>query len=58
MAWQPYPMKVKCSKCNTKNIFSPKSDVMLGFPRCKKCQIEVVVIGEASVWDWIRYLKL
>jgi hypothetical protein len=35
MAWKPKPMKIQCHQCKKIGIFAPKSDVILGFPRCK-----------------------
>lgn len=54
MAWKPVPMKVMCPKCKRTEIFAPKSDVIIYFPVCKKCQIQMVVVGKAELLDWVK----
>ena len=54
MAWKPNPMKVQCPQCKATDIFAPKSDVILGFPRCKKCGVQMVVVGQVRVMDWVK----
>ncbi|MDM1019490.1 hypothetical protein QSV37_04075 [Acinetobacter sp. VNK23] len=53
MAWKPKPMQVQCPQCKATDIFAPKSDVILGFPRCRKCGASMVSVGKMSVVDWI-----
>jgi len=54
MAWKPAPMKVMCPKCKRTEIFAPRSDVIIYFPVCKKCQIQMVVVGKAELLDWVK----
>lgn len=54
MAWKPKPMKVICPKCKRTEIFAPKSDVIIFFPVCKKCQIQMVVVEKAESLDWVK----
>ena len=53
MAWKPNPMKVQCPQCKATDIFAPKSDVILGFPRCKKCGVQMVVVGQVDLLGWM-----
>ena len=53
MAWKPKPMKAHCPQCKAMDIFAPKSDVILGFPRCKKCGVQMVVVGQVDLLGWM-----
>ena len=55
MAWKPKPMKIQCHQCKKIGIFAPKSDVILGFPRCKKCGMVMKVVGKVTLLDWVIY---
>ena len=55
MAWKPKPMKIQCPQCKKIGIFAPKSDVILGFPRCVKCGMEMKVVGKVTLLDWVIY---
>ncbi len=50
-------MKVQCPVCQTIGIFAPQRDVIAFFPKCNKCGAEMVVIGKASVVDWVMNPK-
>lgn len=51
MAWKPKPMKTQCHQCKKIGIFAPKSDVILGFPRCVKCGMVMKVVGKVILLD-------
>ena len=55
MAWKPKPMKIQCHQCKKIGIFAPKSDVILGFPRCEKCGMVMKVVGKVTLLDWVIY---
>ena len=57
MAWKPKPMNVQCPQCKKTGIFAPKSDVILGFPRCKKCGTIMQVVGEVTLLNWVKHPK-
>ena len=46
------PMSVQCSQCK-KRFFTPKSDVILGFSRCKKGGTIKQVVGELTLLNWV-----
>lgn len=52
--WKPKPMSVQCSQCK-KRFFTPKSDVILGFSRCKKCGTIMQVVGEVTLLNWVTH---
>ncbi len=54
MAWKPAPMKVMCPKCKRTEIFAPRSDVIIYFTGCKKCQNKMVVVCKEELIDWVR----
>lgn len=48
-------MKIQCHQCKKIGIFAPKSDVILGFPRCVKCGMVMKVVGKVTLLDWVIY---
>ena len=50
-------MNVQCHQCKKTGIFAPKSDVILGFPRCKKCGTIMEVVGEVTLLNWVTHPK-
>lgn len=57
MSVRPQAVKVQCPQCQATDIFMPKSDVIWGFPKCKKCGIVMRVVGQASVVDRVKSPK-
>ena len=57
MAWKPKPMKIQCHQCKKIGIFAPKSDVILGFSRCKKGGTIKQVVGELTLLNWVIHPK-
>ena len=55
MAWKPKPMKIQCHQCKKIGNITPKSDVILGFPRCVKCGMVMKVVGKVTLLDWVIY---
>ena len=53
MAWKPKPMKIQCSQCKATDIFAPSRDVIAFFPGCKKCGVEMVVVGQVDLLGWM-----
>ena len=51
--WKHKQMNVQCRQCKKTGIFAPKSDVILGFPRCKKCGVQMVVVGQVDLLGWM-----
>ncbi|MDH0032112.1 MULTISPECIES: hypothetical protein [unclassified Acinetobacter] len=57
MAWKPKPMQVQCPQCKATDIFTPSRDIIAFFPRCNKCGVEMVVLGQVDLLGWITNLK-
>ena len=47
-------MRIECPQCRRTEIFAPYSDVILGYPRCKKCGITMQVVGKVTLLDWVK----
>lgn len=43
-----------CPQCKRGGVFAPKSDVIAFFPVCKKCQVQMIVVGKAQLLDWVK----
>ena len=54
MAWKPKLIKAQGLYCKATDIFVSTSDVILGFPRCKKCGVQMIMAGQFDMSDWIK----